>query len=164
MTQNPLIIDVSRLQEGGESLEGAVSPELLDLHESRPATPVGPISFNLRAEVVSHELIVSGGLAFECRVECCRCAEIYSTTVRVSSFLRAYEVPTGSETVDLTADVREDILLNLPSFPLCSESCKGLCPECGKNLNEGPCGCVRKDGGNMWAALDELKLPDDKKP
>lgn len=43
--------------------------------------------------------------------------------------------------LDLDELIRADILLELPSKYLCSEDCKGLCPVCGKNLNEGPCGC-----------------------
>lgn len=37
--------------------------------------------------------------------------------------------------------IREDIFLGLPQKLLCSEECKGLCPKCGKNLNEGSCDC-----------------------
>lgn len=37
--------------------------------------------------------------------------------------------------------VREQLLLNVPMRPLCREGCLGLCPSCGKNRNEGPCGC-----------------------
>lgn len=37
--------------------------------------------------------------------------------------------------------VETDILLELPSKNLCREDCRGLCPHCGKNLNEGLCGC-----------------------
>lgn len=37
--------------------------------------------------------------------------------------------------------VREDLILALPTKNLCREDCRGLCPKCGKNLNEGPCGC-----------------------
>ena len=44
-------------------------------------------------------------------------------------------------TLDLDELLRSDILLELPYKYLCSEDCKGLCPSCGKNLNEGPCGC-----------------------
>lgn len=39
--------------------------------------------------------------------------------------------------------VSEDINLQLPSKFLCSDDCKGLCPQCGKNLNEGPCSCKK---------------------
>lgn len=42
---------------------------------------------------------------------------------------------------DLDELVYSDIMLNLPSKILCRETCKGLCPSCGKDLNEGPCEC-----------------------
>ena len=45
--------------------------------------------------------------------------------------------------LDLDALAEEDLLLELPSKVLCSNDCKGLCPQCGKNLNEGPCGCEK---------------------
>lgn len=37
--------------------------------------------------------------------------------------------------------VEEELILNLPSKNLCRKDCRGLCPQCGKNLNEGLCGC-----------------------
>jgi uncharacterized protein len=42
---------------------------------------------------------------------------------------------------DLTELLRQGITLALPTQPLHDEACKGLCPTCGKDLNEGPCGC-----------------------
>ncbi len=45
------------------------------------------------------------------------------------------------EKLNLDELVREDILLELPTKFLCREDCKGICPKCGKNLNDGPCGC-----------------------
>ncbi|WP_411676644.1 YceD family protein [Caproicibacter sp.] len=45
------------------------------------------------------------------------------------------------EKLDLDKLMREDILLELPTKFLCSDDCRGLCPICGKNLNEGPCDC-----------------------
>ena len=43
--------------------------------------------------------------------------------------------------MDLDELIRTDILLELPTKFLCKEDCKGLCPTCGKNLNEGACNC-----------------------
>ena len=44
---------------------------------------------------------------------------------------------------------------------LCRDDCRGLCPKCGKNLNEGPCGCT-KDGDPRLAVLSRLlETPDD---
>ena len=49
-----------------------------------------------------------------------------------------------------------DILLNLPSKILCREDCRGLCQQCGKDLNEGLCGCCTKEVDPRLAALKEL--------
>lgn len=51
---------------------------------------------------------------------------------------------------------RTDVLLHIPMKHLCSEDCKGLCPICGKNLNEGECGCNKKQIDPRLAALAEL--------
>ncbi|WP_054956442.1 YceD family protein [Paenibacillus dakarensis] len=45
------------------------------------------------------------------------------------------------ESVDLAEYVEEAFILYLPFAPVCSEDCKGLCPSCGKDLNEGSCNC-----------------------
>ena len=47
--------------------------------------------------------------------------------------------------IDLIPFIREQILLNIPSYPLCRESCKGMCSQCGANLNHGLCQCDKKE-------------------
>ncbi|MBQ9901146.1 MAG: DUF177 domain-containing protein [Clostridia bacterium] len=59
-------------------------------------------------------------------------------------------------TLDLFSLVRDDILLEMPFKHLCSEDCLGLCPTCGKNLNEGSCGCQKQAVDPRMAVLDEL--------
>jgi uncharacterized protein len=57
--------------------------------------------------------------------------------------------------------VREQFLLQVPMHPLCREACAGLCPECGKNWNKGPCACrpeARREPGALAKALVGLKL------
>jgi uncharacterized protein len=78
--------------------------------------------------------------------------------VEDSSFLRAYEISGDTEFVDLTEDIREAVLLAIPSFPVCSTSCKGLCPQCGANLNEGPCACRPPPDDNPWSGLENLSI------
>jgi len=60
--------------------------------------------------------------------------------------------------VDLDPILREQVVLALPGYPVCQEGCKGLCSVCGKNLNEGECGCVRKVPDPRWAGLAKVKL------
>ena len=59
--------------------------------------------------------------------------------------------------IDLVDVVREQMILALPSRPLCSEDCKGLCEICGINLNEASCDCKQEETDPRWAALKNLK-------
>jgi len=62
--------------------------------------------------------------------------------------------------LDLTSVVREDFLLSVPIQALCMPDCKGLCPDCGTNWNEGPCDCPSEEIDPRWAGLaDLLKEP-----
>ncbi|MCX8052750.1 MAG: DUF177 domain-containing protein [Armatimonadetes bacterium] len=62
---------------------------------------------------------------------------------------------------DLTEFLRQTILVALPIKPLCSEQCLGLCPRCGKNLNDGPCECPTDVEAGPFAALAELMEEDE---
>jgi uncharacterized protein len=68
------------------------------------------------------------------------------------------EEPYTGKELDLTGALREQILLSIPSSPLCKEDCKGLCSKCGKDLNEGDCGCDRTVVDPRWAALKGIQL------
>lgn len=70
-----------------------------------------------------------------------------------------YQVPPRTQVLDLTGAVREELLLAMPHFVECRPDCKGLCPRCGANLNEGPCGCAQQ-GDPRWDALRAMSPPD----
>ena len=63
--------------------------------------------------------------------------------------------PLEGDSADLDDIVRTVFVLNLDSKLLCKEDCKGLCPRCGKNLNDGPCNC-QKELDPRFAALKQL--------
>lgn len=60
------------------------------------------------------------------------------------------------ENLDVDALMREDIVLSLPAKFLCKEDCRGLCPVCGKNRNEGECGCSTRSMDPRLEALKQL--------
>ena len=66
-----------------------------------------------------------------------------------------YIIP-ENEVIDLGELVREMIILNLPLSHLCHEDCKGLCTKCGKDLNDGDCGCVRVEKDPRWKILESF--------
>jgi uncharacterized protein len=62
---------------------------------------------------------------------------------------RAMEIDPGDA-------VREELILSVPNFVLCTEECRGLCVGCGTDLNSGSCGC-EPEPDQRWAVLESLK-------
>lgn len=157
-----LILNVLRIPACGEREEcGELAPEALDLGRDPLARAGGTILWRLRGQFAGHEILVRGEARAPVKLRCARCGCFFSTSVEVSSFLRAYERAENPVELDVTEDLREEILLAIPAFPRCRPGCKGRCAQCGKDLNEGPCGCVPPQGFNAWSALDHLVLRDE---
>ena len=91
-------------------------------------------------------------LTVECAIvgECARClkkAEYLFKEFTEVKFVRQnagdFDYLYKSGVVNLTEDVNDVILTNLPTQILCSDDCKGLCPTCGCNLNDENCKCEK---------------------
>ena len=67
----------------------------------------------------------------------------------------AFPIENGQ--LDLAPMVREEVLLGVPDAPLCRDDCAGICPSCGADLNDGPCGCTTTVRDERWAVLDQLR-------
>jgi len=65
--------------------------------------------------------------------------------------------PVYGDEVDLAEPVQETVILALPAHPLCAQSCKGLCPNCGQDLNEGECDCAPVTMPGPFDALKNFK-------
>ncbi len=145
--------------------------------EDEDSRITGRSSLDLRAERNGDEVQIEGTLTATVEIDCDRCLTPLSVPVK-QSFDLLYIPPlkttgTGDErelgrddlsiafyhdqTIDLDDLVREQIELTFPMARLCSEGCRGLCPECGANLNEGQCACRFEQIDPRWAALKELK-------
>jgi uncharacterized protein len=68
----------------------------------------------------------------------------------------AYSVPPEGTEIDVTPAIREELVLAAPRYVECREGCKGLCPQCGKDLNASPCDCVPATDAR-WQPLKALK-------
>ncbi len=64
---------------------------------------------------------------------------------------------------DLAEVIREEIVLDEPMKHLCREDCKGLCQRCGKDLNEGPCGCPKEGDRSAFTPLRDVRINTDTK-
>ena len=149
---------IARIPFGGSDLVGEDPGSILELEDDLFTNVNSPVRYDLFAQHVSNELVVRGTLSVDLEVKCARCSSFFSTTVSDSDFLRAYSASKDAESVDITADMREDLLLHIPSFLVCEESCKGLCAQCGADLNNGSCSCESDERPNPWSSLDNLEL------
>ncbi len=153
-----MIIEIQKISKGGSTYSGEWTPEFLDLAEDKFIRPKGPVRYALTAEVVSDQVIVRGWLEAELDLLCVVCADFFSTTVRVSSFLRAYAIESETETLDLTEDIREDILLEVPHYPRGEPDETGHCRECGRDLSQREEIRSEETPPEMWDPLNRLKL------
>jgi uncharacterized protein len=149
---------VKRIPEEGSHYEGEELGSVMELENDPFIKISGDVRYELHAQHVSDELVVRGTLAVDADLKCTRCTEFFSTTVTDSDFLRAYTASEDTDSVDITEDMREDLLLSIPDFPICSEKCKGLCAQCGVDLNKTSCACEAGERPDPWAALDNLDL------
>ncbi len=152
-------IELSLVTPDGIEREEDVGPGILDL-DSRVnlAEPAGPIHCQVRVWKQPGELFVRGVVRAPIRFQCASCGAFFSTIVEDSGFMRDYLTQEGQAYVDLTEDIREAVLLALPANPRCRPDCRGLCPVCGTDLNQGSCGCPTEDDSGSWSALDALDL------
>ena len=96
-----------------------------------------PFTVEAFAMKVDEELVVRADIRCPLRLDCARCLEAFASTVRTDGVF-SYTVHPG-DVVDITEDVRQEIILTYPMVPVCRPDCKGLCSACGQNLNARAC-------------------------
>lgn len=153
-----MIVDVSSLDSEGKEFEGEEPAEVLDLGDADEVKPAGPIKYRIRVSNAGDSIVARGVLKVDLLVECVRCAVSFRLTVSDPEFVAVREVQNKDESIDLTQDIRESIILAFPTTPLCAPDCRGLCPRCGTNLNKRKCRCVVSKEDGRWSALNDLQL------
>lgn len=150
-------IQLNQVLPDGSVYEGEEPGSILELENDPLARARGPVGYSLNANVTSDQLVVTGRLWAELGLLCGRCGHFSSTRIEVSSFLRAYSLSQRIEAVDVTPDIREDILVALPSFSVCSwKGESGVCPESGVDIDALKRDTVDADD-DRWDALKNLQ-------
>lgn len=170
-----MLLDLNKLHGSREHFERTFQPAAFD-----PQDPdyrvAGPVELSLDVDKLgSGAFGVSGRAATRLAVECSRCVEPFEVPVDVAFSLRYVphvenagegEREIGEDELttayyregllDLVDLLREQFVLALPMKPLCREDCRGLCPQCGTNLNRTQCECAPKWEDPRLAALKSL--------
>jgi uncharacterized protein len=146
--------------------------EQLDLGDGRR---VRPIKGHVRLTRTQNGVLADADIRGELQVECARCLtevtqplefpfseEYYQTVVvNTGATLPKPDEPDvflidETHKLDLGDAMREYALLSVPMLPLCRDNCKGLCPQCGANLNDVDCGCDTEQSDDRLAVLKQL--------
>ena len=139
--EDRLIVDASRLDADGEELEGEV--DAVDLDEEF-VKPFGGVRYRLKAQLFGSELLVRGHLEQDFTLVCSRCGEDFDDTVVVDDFTVSREIDDKAPEADLTDEIRESIILTLPTYPVCSETCPGVVRR------------AQLPADDRWSVLDNL--------
>ena len=149
------IINLATLAAGASRLETRATAEELQLLPSEwPEGVDATLELDRSGELVA----IRGHLRYTARLDCVRCLNAFDLPIGVDMTMVADRAAGGSRLeadleadrymmfhdgrqLDLREEARESLLLELPITPHCREDCRGLCPRCGADLNEGPCGC-----------------------
>jgi len=99
-----------------------------------------PVKLAARITRITNALSIDLNIQAVIFADCSRCLNefewIFDKNIQLSYCLESSDV-----FIDLAPSIREEIILDYPIKPLCSNSCKGLCLKCGNNKNEGGCNC-----------------------
>lgn len=164
-----MIINLSNLTEGIHNFNGKDKAEAIGLNKnnfpeyvSTEAT-IDKRGLNYYLSFIS---TVSG------KFQCDRCLEKFTKEIIAKSQIIYTEdyglidgedkseilyLNPGKEEICISEDIRQFVILNIPAKLLCNENCKGLCPNCGENLNISKCSCKEELIDPRWEKLKKLK-------
>ena len=147
----------------------------LDMNEFKCSAGVYPIveakPFTLEASNAGKRRVsIHADVHIALAVPCDRCLEEVSTEIpleierkldmKLTDEDRVNDLDESSYLTGMDLDVDQlvylEVLMSWPLKVLCREDCKGICSQCGKNLNDGPCGCVEEPKDPRMAAISDI--------
>ena len=129
-------IYVNRIPDEGLREEITYDPAALDVERDdlRMEEPIAVSSFILKTE---GEMVVQADIRARAQMSCARCLEPFEVPLQTAATLSYTVAPT--DVIDITEDIRQELMLAYPMVPVCRSECRGLCAACGQNLNQGMC-------------------------
>lgn len=177
-----MLIDISDIGPDGLAITGEVPVEAITV-DNGLAVMVSPVDLDARFQTSRRGVDLYARLRTRVTLTCVRCLARFETPIsrefRLTFVRRSGDEPTravqrtspdgaGGDgdadlypleggTVDLAEVVREQVDLDLPMKPVCRDDCRGLCAQCGTDLNEKPCRCPEAPSDPRWVGLAAWK-------
>jgi len=169
-----VLYNVAQLMKAsiGASLAADIHEEGVQFDEDLKV--IGPVDGFVRLRRINQGILADGWVDLTLEFTCNRCLKEFQRPMHVTfleQFQPTIDIITGvalppieeedvfaiddHHQVDLTEAVRQRVLLEIPMVPICREDCAGLCPQCGQDLNAGPCACQPAED-SRFTILKEL--------
>lgn len=152
-----MLINLNEVRSG-DKVDFSISKEHLDIDELD-----GSVKGSFILTKSKRRIRIKGEINFKYNITCARCLEESTMEFEAPTegifeqgnlhFTKGQEVELSADDsctyyyngdqIDVNQLIRDTIILRIPIKPLCKPDCKGLCPLCGKNLNEGDCKCQK---------------------
>ena len=160
----PLVIHLPSLELEPGEFQGQLSLEELDMDtRDELILASSPLHYDLRMEFSDTALQLTGQASQRFRCECCRCLKTFDRTFSVRFRHRSLPLQgedaleVNNEHADLTPVLREDILLSLPSHPVCEDNCPGIKGDWNESPERSDDTAGSSGGTSVWSELDRWK-------
>jgi len=170
-----LVLNLAKIRTADEHVEREYAPDAVGA-ETDAYKVVAPVSLAFDIHKDKDKFRLVGRVRTRLELPCSRCLEPFNVEVDAPFDLRyqPHAANTGegereieeddldtafyeNDEIDLAQLMQEQFYLALPMKPLCSDDCKGLCPNCGTNLNRNTCDCTTQWEDPRLTALKTLK-------
>jgi uncharacterized protein len=159
-----LLVNLRHLEARNLQLEGELAPAELDIEtRDEMVRLAGPLRYALEVQKLDEGLLLQGRLRLDLRCQCVRCLKAFAQELVLDPwtahlpFQGEDAISISNDMVDLTAVIREDILLAFPQHPLCDPECRGL-PKGYFGKTSKPSSSGLEAGSPAWNELNKLKL------
>ena len=168
-------LDVSHVPDWGLDVDVELDAREIDMSDTG-AELGGDVQLRGQVLKAGDEMVLAGKLLAAFNLVCSRCLKDFVQSVEFdvsATYIQTPETRKGVRTeanldedariafvdgeIDLVSGIREDLVLNIPVKPLCKKDCRGLCAQCGTDLNEGQCRCRKETVDPRLAALRDIR-------
>ncbi|MEA3211895.1 MAG: hypothetical protein QOE70_4952 [Chthoniobacter sp.] len=149
-------VHLNQIPHDGLHVEGSDPNQILDLHDPM-VRPVSEVRHDLDVGISEGGLFATGTIGVDLELQCVACLETFLFPLTIPNFACQVEL-TGSEMVDLTEPIREDILLALPPHPHCDWNGERVCKGAVLLEQSRPAEDPVPQELEVWGALDQLKI------
>jgi len=133
-------IEINKIPfDGGLQIDETLSPQGLDLN-TEEVKFILPVRVDIFAQKGYNNVNLKVSLSSQIELICARCLKRFTQDIK-KEFNLDFILEKNQTFLNIDNDIREELIIGYPMKPLCSIDCKGICPNCGKDLNLIICDC-----------------------